>query len=489
MPWIACSIRQPAKTRRRASACAVSLLIACLCICSLWRGTHGAVGAASHCTQGETCAGQCAGVEHGDNTEISTEADADADTDIVTPTIQIHSPQEGEELVGGYVTVTWEVTYFDIVQGYVEVLIDDQIVNTPLPIDPLSGVFLEPELTLDSQFGSNVPLENGPHRIRTELYNLQGRLLAWAGVNVTVSRSPTLAWPNYTLDGNAQSWGTLLNMAVLNREPLRDTFASFINSWPPPGSCGQNMRSVAGFPPPDSYTQRPLLVYVCPPDKCGGNLDWMRWDAEVARACGPRCLWVDRLPCHSVADVVLLSCYARPPPGFGKWPHQVWAYLCMESDSRRLLLSDNLLRHLDIVANYRLHPDFPRLTALQNTGGAHAAPWHVPVTYTPGNAALYAAAEADAWRRRPHLAAYLVSNCGRPRDLFAARLLAALGNSVHSYGRCFNNMPFPTSSEHGSLSLALLKQYKFTIAIENYYSHDYVSERFYQVLVYEALSY
>eukprot|EP00960_Hanusia_phi_P008048 230468-Hanusia_phi.AAC.2 len=37
--------------------------------------------------------------------------------------------------------------------------------------------------------------------------------------------------------------------------------------------------------------------------------------------------------------------------------------------------------------------------------------------------------------------------------------------------------------ENGSNSLSLLKMYKFTIAIENYWSHDYVSERFYQPLL------
>jgi hypothetical protein len=37
------------------------------------------------------------------------------------PKIEIHSPQQGEEVVGGVVTVAWEVTFFDIVQGYVEV--------------------------------------------------------------------------------------------------------------------------------------------------------------------------------------------------------------------------------------------------------------------------------------------------------------------------------------------------------------------------------
>ena len=368
---------------------------------------------------------------------------------------------------------------------------DDQVVNTPLPLEPISGQFLEPELTLDSRFGSNVPLEDGAHRIRAILYDLQGQEQAAAAVSVSVTRSPAFPPPNYTIDGNAQSWSTLLNQAVTNREPLRETFASFINAWPPPGHCGQDMRSVPGFPAPDAYRHRPLVVYVCPPDKCGGSLDWMRWQEEAAAACGARCLWLDRMACHHYADVVLLSCYAAPPIGFGKWPHQVWAYLCMEADTRRNLLSSNLLRHLDIVANYRLHADFPRLppaAALQQASSSSSEPpWHVTVTYTPGNFDMYSAFEANAHAQRPHLAAYLVSNCGRPRDLYIARLLEVLGDRVHSLGRCFNNRPMPKASRHGSPTLALLRQYKFTIAIENYLAHDYVSERFYQPLLSGAL--
>jgi hypothetical protein len=106
---------------------------------------------------------------------------------------------------------------------------------------------------------------------------------------------------------------------------------------------------VEGFPSADSYAHRPLVVYVCPPDKCGGSLDWMRWQEDAAAACGTQCLWVDRMPCHSYADVVLLSCYAAPAPGFAKWPHQVWAYLCMEADTRRHMLSDNLLRYVHLL--------------------------------------------------------------------------------------------------------------------------------------------
>ena len=371
------------------------------------------------------------------------------------------------------------MTFFDIAEGYVEIEVDHEVVNTPLPLDPASRELMEPELVLSSRFGSNVPLGDGAHSLVAVLYDLQGRALARDGVNVTVSHGPDDVHRaiNYTLDGNAQAWSMMLNQAVLNQEPLKETFAHAIETWPPPGPCGHGMQSVPGFPAPDTYAQRPLVVYVCPPDKCGGSLDWLVWQPEAAAACGGRCLWVQKMECVNLADVVLLSCYAAPPAGFGKWPHQIWAYLCMESDTRRRLLSKNLLRHMDIIANYRLHHDFPGLSSVQYTGGE--APWHVTVTYASGNAGLYHSVEPDPLGARPYLAAYLVSNCGRPRDLYASRLIEALGaDRVHSYGRCFNNRDLPQQSRHhGSVTLAVLRQYKFTIAIENFYSHDYVSER------------
>ncbi len=49
----------------------------------------------------------------------------------------------------------------------------------------------------------------------------------------------------------------------------------------------------------------------------------MQWNEEAARACGRGCLWLERMACFHLADVVLLSCYADPLPGFAKWPHQV----------------------------------------------------------------------------------------------------------------------------------------------------------------------
>lgn len=195
---------RPRVRRRRTSAWTALLCLACLLadpLCGSVRGGAAGPGCAS-----EEAGAQCQGPGPYDGLE--------------RPIIVLHSPQPGEEVVGGHVTIVWEVTYFDLVQGYVDILVNDQVVNTPLPIEPVSGAFLEPELTLDGRFGSNVPLEDGVHRIHAQLMDLRGRLLASAAVNITVTRSPARPMPNYTLDGNAQSWSTLLNMAHILKSTL-----------------------------------------------------------------------------------------------------------------------------------------------------------------------------------------------------------------------------------------------------------------------------
>jgi hypothetical protein len=64
------------------------------------------------------------------------------------PVVRIYSPSEGEN-ISGIVVVTWEVLYYDISDGYVEIELDGEVVETPLPLDPVSGNILEPELVFD----------------------------------------------------------------------------------------------------------------------------------------------------------------------------------------------------------------------------------------------------------------------------------------------------------------------------------------------------
>ncbi len=66
----------------------------------------------------------------------------------LAPVVRILSPSEGDN-ISGLVVVTWEVLHFDISYGYVEIELDGEVVETPLPQDPVSGNFLELELVFD----------------------------------------------------------------------------------------------------------------------------------------------------------------------------------------------------------------------------------------------------------------------------------------------------------------------------------------------------
>lgn len=72
----------------------------------------------------------------------------DDNEDILVPIVKIYSPSEDENITN-IVVVTWEVLYFDISDGYVEIEVDGEVIETPLPVEPVSGNFLEPELVLD----------------------------------------------------------------------------------------------------------------------------------------------------------------------------------------------------------------------------------------------------------------------------------------------------------------------------------------------------
>lgn len=86
-----------------------------------------------------------------------------------------------------------------------------------------------------------------------------------------------------------------------------------------------------------------------------------------------------------------------------------------------------------MVANFRLHGDVPLLAAHAGgsaAGGGAPRVEHVSVTYTPGTPGMYTGAllsGARAAGEREGFAVYLVSNCGRPRDLLVARLIDILG--------------------------------------------------------------
>lgn len=79
------------------------------------------------------------------------------------------------------------------------------------------------------------------------------------------------------------------------------------------------------------------------------------------------------------------------------------------------------------------------------------------------------------------VAAAFISNCGaRSFRLKALEELQAHGVTVHSHGRCANNMPNTDKD-------SLLPTIKFSLAFENSIEPDYVTEKYLQALNFGAV--
>ena len=91
--------------------------------------------------------------------------------------VVVLTPAAGE-LVQGVVDLSWEVLFFDMADGYAQVEVDGETVETPLPFDPATSLPFEQELRFDARFGSAQPLGNGAHTLRVILHSLLGEPLA-----------------------------------------------------------------------------------------------------------------------------------------------------------------------------------------------------------------------------------------------------------------------------------------------------------------------
>lgn len=82
---------------------------------------------------------------------------------------------------------------------------------------------------------------------------------------------------------------------------------------------------------------------------------------------------------------------------------------------------------------------------------------------------------------KKNVAAAFISNCGaRSFRLKAIEELQARGVTVHSHGRCANNMPNTDKD-------SLLPKIKFSLAFENSIEPDYVTEKYLQALNFGAV--
>lgn len=75
------------------------------------------------------------------------------------------------------------------------------------------------------------------------------------------------------------------------------------------------------------------------------------------------------------------------------------------------------------------------------------------------------------------LVAAFISNCGPQKRLQWMKELQANGVTVHSYGRCDNNIQVAREKNWLVQKNELTKTYKFTFAFENSDTDDYVTEK------------
>ncbi|GBG85601.1 hypothetical protein CBR_g40329 [Chara braunii] len=85
----------------------------------------------------------------------------------------------------------------------------------------------------------------------------------------------------------------------------------------------------------------------------------------------------------------------------------------------------------------------------------------------------------EAKNARADVAAFL-DDCNTESFNFAAiKALTLAGVTIHSYGKCMNNMPAPGGRND---TVQTLKRYKFCLAFENMITEDYVSDSFFDCL-------
>ena len=134
--------------------------------------------------------------------------------------------------------------------------------------------------------------------------------------------------------------GVLIPAAPASPAPDGDVASSAAARRLPPDVARQqwplqacSMVQFPGFPPPESFLSRPLLVLAYPPH----DLGWMHFDMAHVALLSPPALWLMSLSCPEAADVLVFSCgFGQGKMGLGaprveKLPHQRFLHLCLES--------------------------------------------------------------------------------------------------------------------------------------------------------------
>jgi hypothetical protein len=155
-----------------------------------------------------------------------------------------------------------------------------------------------------------------------------------------------------------------------------------------------------------------------------------------------------------------------------KLPRQLWVAWSMESRENYARLRDeSFMRNFDLTMTYRLNSDVPQLyfsyySTVQEL--AHALRRPPQLKTADALAVMFISSRVDRSGRRAH----------------ARELMRYL--RVDSYGKFLRNKTIPNDRGRPSKN-EIIARYKFTLAFENSISEDYVTEKFFDPLVFGSV--
>ena len=209
----------------------------------------------------------------------------------------------------------------------------------------------------------------------------------------------------------------------------------------------------------------PLILFYTTPE-------FLTWGEPVPEGLLPGCAQACEITADNArfadADAVVfhiptLAGLAR----LQKRPGQRWVAWSMESELNfPQLTSPHFMRYFDLTMTYRLNSDVPILYVSECFGADPSSALRTaPVEKTAEAPAVYF--DSNQWARSK-------------RAEYVSELMQHV--SVHSYGRSLRNRELAEDKGRPT-KLETIARYKFTIAIENSFCQDYVTEKFYDPLV------